>query len=545
MTRVAIPAGLEDHLRAKLGNRYWLEPCLEGNANAFPYRPDENGRAQVETAHPIRPKAATLVNPTPQNGGEPLFLVNIPHGVSPSKRHTSTGVDRVMNLLRNESFGTTAEASRSLVGERTATVIGMNQIRSIDSSYNRSFKRFIEALRFPAGLPVRIFGFFWEPQWTRWWGEGPQEGPKPSQKWEKVKWDSLNSKTLYALSKAYRLLKFLSPDSAKKVRKEHEQPKKLHPSILAQIPYQGLRERIKNSKPTRDFLGQMEQGAPQSNIYFTTMDADTQNLRPKRGDPGAFSRMETLIAQHHEPSIVSLGYQLPPTEAPLLRLAVKMDMAVRATMPMPYFPEPCAGFKVRKANEPNFLYELTFKGAGRGLESRRLIESGRNRLRDGAVLGGEGIITTTPNRMKTKTNQAPELTLDRLKQKSSLQALRSNRIQTHAFPKQWADVFYAGLGFSSGRVTNVTTPMMGIFSIFDPISRMLEGKYKKARFTLVLNQYETRTLTQTEQTKLTKHRKALSDLRMPQEKIDLIERTARASGLAIYRTLKQAVADLS
>lgn len=542
---VKIPPRLKAHIQAKLANSYWLDGCMNGRLERFPYRPVSRGKAQLKPKA-IYPDEAPHDPFVPLTNRKPLFLVNIPVGVSPRLEHHSGKVTHIFKQLEEESFGTTPNASSRLVGNRVAVVLGVNQIYSIDPVLNRSFIKWIRLL--PQVIPIhgRVFGFFWQPEWGKFFSEPKLKGKVLAKKWEKLRWDCLNNKTLYPLQKCFLLLKAVSPASAKKVQKAYEQPDGLHPNIVSQIPYQDLRERIKTSRLTRDLLDAMETGAPHSMIYYVTMDADTLALRVRAGGMGAFSRLDKLIVDHHAPSIASLGYQLASTEPPLLRLAVEIDMAVRSQMPWPYIPEPCGAYKVRLPDEESFLHQLTFKGAGKGLESRRFIQSGSRYFTDGVVLGGDGIVTTTPERMKTKNNQRDTLTLSNLKTKCYLRSLRGRTIQTHAFPKQWAEMMYSGMGLHTACVTNATTPMMHIFGVFDPISRMYAAadRYTSSTFDKVLREHG-RALTAVESEIVAEARKALLKLKIKKNQIDVVVETARKSGKAISGVLKKAVERLS
>jgi len=508
---------LERHIQEKYENREWLEKCLRGKTKSFPYRPNAMGEATVST--PFRPVHHPTEQVTPPEGSASLFLANIPMRELPAMTHNHAKCTALFKRICEESFGATSAESAAMIKNRVAVVLGINQIKSIDPELNRSFRRYIRDIPPNHNVVSRIIGFFWEPQW------------------EATKDD------VYPIKKAFLLLKALDPAKAEKIRKEQEQPRGLAESIIKQIPFQSIRQTIKNSGATRSLISQMEEDAPNSPIYFTLMDDDLISLRGSPTNEGVFSRLEALIAEHDEPSIASLGYSLEEDELPLLRLAVKMDMAVRSTMPMPYFPEPFTAIKVRRPGTANFLRALTFIGAGKALESRRLIESGLRTLNDGAVFSGDGgVVTATPYRMKTIYNQTVDtLTPQILKKKASLQALRGRRLQTHAFPKQWADILYAGLGFRRGPVTDVTGPMMHIFSVYDPISRMFDGseRYTSAVFNRVMKNYN-KPLSDGQTNLLNTAKSKLRLLGMKKAMVDLIQETAKRSGSAILQVLSDA-----
>jgi hypothetical protein len=216
---------------------------------------------------------------------------------------------------------------------------------------------------------------------------------------------------------------------------------------------------------------------------------------------------------------------------------VKLDMAAREAMTAhipysAYFPEP---FLVAR-----FSRRLSFLGAGRALESRRLIENGKlsGALNDEATFIKSGIVTTSPERWKTKKNRSyPTLTPANLRQKAVLEALRGLS-QSHIHPKKWADQVYVGLDFSCSQVTDATTPMMRIFSVFDPISRMLgsEGRFTSLVFDRVLRDYE-KPLSSVQEDILMSSKGRLLALRMPIATIQKVIATAKATGRAIYREI--------
>ncbi len=527
---------LEQHIEQKLANRYWLEPCLSGKTENFPYVADNRGKPEISRLFVPIQRSTNKVESEAEDRLQ--YVVNIPMGFPPRRTHDPSKVTHLFEMLRDQSFGDTEIESAAMVKKRLSVVLGLNQIQSIDPALNRLFRKYIRNLPRIDDVVNRVVAFFWKPKWRADFGAMPKDKPKIHQ------WQTLQKK-VYPLPKAFLLLKSLSPEQAEEVRKTREQPEGLHPSIADQIPYQKIREAIKNSRSTRGLIDQLEDEAPNSPLYYATMDADFLSLRNETGR-GIFSRLDDLIAEKNEPSIASLGYSLSPSETALLRLAVKVDMAVRAVMPMPYFPEPFTAYKVRYPGQDSFLHKLSFIGNGRALESRRFIQNGKKWLTDGAVLKPDGgVITTAPDRMKTKYNQkVTRLTPAVLKKKPTLQALRSNVIQSHAFPKQWADILYAGLPFSCSQVTDATVPMRHIFSVFDPISRMFaKDRYTTGVFDKVMQKYRD-PLTEAEQNLLQTARGRLLNLGMEKKMINCIEKTARESGEAIYQVLSDTLREL-
>ncbi|PIS02805.1 MAG: hypothetical protein COT85_01885 [Chlamydiae bacterium CG10_big_fil_rev_8_21_14_0_10_42_34] len=490
------------HFQEKLENRPWLENCLEGKVESFPYSLDE--AAVPELSKPFFPTDPMTQVVTPRKNGAPLFVANIPFGQAPTKVQDYTKYSQILEQFKKEAFGKTPEQSRREILKSLSLALGINRVKSIDPAFNRAFQRYIRNLPKINAISARAFGFFLEPKWT---------------------YKKYNRLT-YPKNKAFLLLK--------------------EASGTVKIPFQKIREAIKNSGSTRDFVKSFEESAPKSPIYYTIMDDDSISLRGSQTKEGVFSRLKTLIEATHLPSIISPGYRLKNDELPLVRFAVQIDAAVRATMPMPYFPEPCTAFKIKGPNEPNYLGKLSFIGKGTALESRRFIESGRNVLTDGAVFVADGaVVTTTPARMITeKSKKFATLTPAQTKTKPCLQSLRSRVIQSHAFPKQWADILYAGLNFSTPKVTDATCRMMNIFSVFDPISRMFasEGRFSADTFDSAMQNY-TNPLTQTQKDILASAKAHLMQLKMKEEMVDLVIETAKKSGAAIYLELTKLVSD--
>ena len=512
---------LERHLIQKLNNHEWLNKCSQGQVDSFPYRVDPNGKATIGDLL-FQPNRTPVNIERARNTSSPRFVVNMPLAHSPSQtcQHDYRRYLEIFNAFKKQSFTAASEKS---VPSQLALVLGINQIKSIDPAVNRAFKDFIQHLPRERAVPGDAYGFFWKPVW---------EAKKPN---------------VYPISKAFLLLKALSSNQAEKVRKKYETGEgSLHPDIISQIPFQKIRETIKNSSSTRTMMRQMEEKFPKAPIYYTVMDADFVSLKGEKKKKGLFTCLKQMIQRHLCPSIASPGYRASDDELAIIKLGISIDMAVREAMAQthtPYFPEPCTAFKVRNPNEPNFLRRLSFLGSGQALETRRLKESAPEYLTDGAVFENLGaVVTSTPKRMKTKKNQRLGLTLtpSQLKKKESLMAIRGIS-QSHAFPKQWADILYAGLNFKCSLVTNATTPMMHIFSVFDPISRMFAtpGRYSTTIFDQVMKNYN-QPLSEAQKALLLSARVKLEQLGMDPDMIKRIEACATASGEAIHRVLFEA-----
>lgn len=511
---------LERHLQQRLDNRPWVEGCLQRKTASFPYRVAEKGPATMDR-HLSVPNPQIWTRPTPCQNHKPRYVINIPLRHYPGEIDTEP-FTHLLGLIQNESFGKTTEASKQEVKQRVVVVIGINQIQSIDPAMNRAFKSFFDVLPRIQGLAYRVYGFFWIPKWT-FCGE--------------LKGD------IYKKEKAFLLLKALSHadlDIATPVRTRWEgDATRLHPDIVSQVPYQGIRTTIQRSQETRLGVKRFEESAKENPVYYVVMDADLSALR--KGE-GLFTRIDQCIQMRGLPSVVSLGYSVAQTEPPLLRTGIKIDMLVRQALGyLAYFPEPCSAFLVRRPNEDNHLLKLSFEGRGETLENRRLYQSGIATgvlKRDAVFVADGGVTMGTPGRMLTLKNQSVAiLTKKSLKVKKNLQAIKGTR-QTHASSLKWAENIYTGLDFSCSKVAEAREPLSYIFKVYDPISRMFAtpGRYSTKVFDAVMTQYHG-PLSDGDQNLLNTAKGKLSKLGMTKAMMDEVEAAAKRSGEAIYQEL--------
>lgn len=523
MSRISkIRATLEDHLKEKIANQKWLYKSINGRNIHFPYKLVEKEATIAREI--IYPNDQSARNPSIPEGNLPLYLVNVPMAHRPEEEGYET-FEKLMKLFKEESFGTNVAESQKEIKERFCLVIGINQIHSIDTRVNRLFKNWLKNMPRAYNVPYRVFGFFWKPNW--------------------VKTDA--NPRIYRIETAFTLLKHLSKPAASRVRNHFEGGKgKLSQELIAQIPYQRIRDKIKESDLTAAFAKKYDKEGKSSPIYLAVMDADAKALKRKIG---LFTRFDKAIKKNDTPSAITLGYRVIEPDRPLLELGVKLDMVCRAAMngEIPYsayFPEPCSLFCIKKPNEKLMLDKVSFIGPGRGLENRRFIENGlRNEVleRDSVFITDGGVATNTPPRMKTKKNgEVKELTPVKLQHKGNLQALRGVS-QTHVHPKHWADSLYAGLDFKASKVTDATGPMMRLFSVYDPLSRMLTPTEKRFSNTIindVITNYD-EDLKPDQKKQLAAAKKDLKEVGMKKSMIDKIEKAATASGEAIHKLLSK------
>lgn len=499
-------ASLESHIEKKASNRSWLASCIiKGKPKYFPYRPEENlsirGASKQRNPAPLEKLQASEKT-------HPVFLVNIPVA-SPHTKKVSVQARFILTTIANEAFGRNmSESRRSL--NKLAIVLGFNRIRSIDERRNRAFREEFNSFSIK-GIRASLLRFFLTPYWSK------------QEKWEEEK--------LYPAKKAFFILRHFNTEVSQKILNRYEA------SSRFTIPFSRIREMIKNCSATRSFLDNFTESYPRSPVYYTLMDDDFRSLKAPQ-PTGIFSRVTKLIKEKNHPSKVSLGYSFAENVPILTRLALKLDMKMREKMEgLCYLPEPFSVFRVSK----RFFSKLSFiQGNQEDLESRHFRKNGEKFFPGEAVFHADGgVVTTTPKRMiSEKAKKIESLSLATLKRKPVIQGLRSSRMQSHVFPRVWADNLYASLGFKVSVVAKVKGPMTHIFGVFDPLSRMLNtvGRYSSSNFDDVLENYFD-PLSDAQENMLNTQKAKLAQQGVPKAIIDQIERIARNCGIVIYREL--------
>lgn len=513
---------LKRHLSQKIANRGWLLSCLDGHYAQFPYTHKEKEASVAQAI--FKPNNQPTRTPETQGSQLPFYLVNVPFAHRPGAQGYQS-ILRLLNLYKTEAFGQTTLDSENEIKNRFSLVIGVNQIQSLDQEVNLEFADWIAQLPKVKGIAYRIIGFLWVPNWDA----------------------TANTPAFaYPPMTAFTLLKQFSKAAALEVRTTLEgTAEQLNKKIISQVPIQKIREKIKKSLETKDFIDDVGQKNPLAPIYFGVMDSDALQFR--RGT-GIFSRYDQTILRHHTPSALTHGYSVIEPNRPLIELGVSLDMICRAAMNSifsygAYFPEPGSFFCVKRPNGISTLSNLTFIGDGQTLETRRLIKSGllANALyRDSVFIPDGGVTTSTPERMKTiKNGKVPVLTAQKLRNKTNLKALRGIS-QTHITPKQWADNLYLALDFTVSQITDATGPMMHLFSVYDPLSRIfaIPDRFKPTNVDQVLQNYF-QPLTIAQNTARLDARTSLLNLQMNPDLVDRIEMAAQASGTAIAQALAQ------
>ena len=240
---------IETHLLERLNNHPWIEATLAGDAKKFPYRIAEKGKAVLDQMDYVANNPSKLL--PVGTDGKTRYLVNIPC--------TSRMIKKVPNYftflekLFIEQSAHSISASNSFAKESLSVVVGVNQPKSIDPSKNRELATIFDTLPKAQELPFNVFVFFWIPQWEV---------------------SNYGIKHLYPKERAYLLIKALStPEStvALRILGNTEGETSLSPDLVNQIPFQQIRNRIKESVVTKRFLQHYERTSPNSRIYYGVM----------------------------------------------------------------------------------------------------------------------------------------------------------------------------------------------------------------------------------------------------------------------------------
>jgi hypothetical protein len=459
--------------RRQYNHEEWVSALVAGDANvaSFPYRPMEKGRATISDYH--CPVFGNTMMPTPAKD-ETVYLIAVPIVLSnctDGHAHLSRNIKAVID----ESFGKTAVTSQKAVAHRIACVVGYNCMFSLDSEVNRARTNYMQQLPQVDQLALRILWFMWKPQWRT----------------------TLDPHRAYDVEKAYRLLKVVSPQKAEALLRYLETAPKIVAAYKAQIPYQDIRETIKNHAATEEIVAHLRLRAPQSDIYLASLDGEQNPSLRNGGGLGLYSWYDLLLdiyGRKRKMHVVSTGYRAPDTEGFGMQCAVRGDMVGRQAMAhhftnAPYFLEPNVIFYLNP-EVPLTAYSF-IGGSSARCESLRFIQNGiaSGLIDPEAMLFSPdgGGVATDMGRFRTKVlakyaNCTP-------KQFCSIKFLKALHgiPQTHTFAHEWAERIYTVIP-SVGSKTDTTTPMMSCYGCYDPIKvlntfcQTVWGRYHSSEF---------------------------------------------------------------
>jgi len=481
--RHIIESRIDQHLKYKLSNHLWVNLFFNEiekfDVKNFPYVPDTNSGAILDRVIFEESGMANSFPKVKTNNNNTKYVALIPAKVSFKKEKISN----ILNILKNESYGTTKKESRAWVRENLAVVIALNRPRSIDNEVNNDFLDQVFLPKKVDGIAYNVFGFFW---YFKWKSQIPNAlVVKANANYKDLKYRNMYFKEfntfLYPVKKSYLLLKCLNQNIAMKLRESLEdRDDKLSKELKQIINMQKIRERMLRKGYAQSYIDYFAKLAPRSSKYLCSLDADVISIRCKKDNKGLFEHYDNLIASYYKkrkilPSFLSTGYAASSNENPVLKAAIDIDMNVRSAMTAyfpAYFPEPNFAWLItNKVTISSFSF-MGKNRRDRKLESLRLMQNAISKNLadiDSFVFGRCGHVITNTERMRTKTIEGKvEVNFNK---KEDFQSLRSNRSQSHSFPRIWAGQIYSFLDLKKvGRMTNVTTPLMKLYSIFHPLS---------------------------------------------------------------------------
>ncbi len=424
---------------------------------------------------------------TPQPEAQAGFVVTLPmlFKVPYQTKPSYNIVNEITRQFEEESFGAAPAKSKKEAHTNLRLVIGGNRFKSLDKRVNQAFKKYVAAMPLTVINRARLFGFFWEPIWTK------------------------TGTTTYSVKEVrpyYDYLRRLSPKLAERILQRLECPTE---GINSRIPYQGIREKIKNHSYTVLAFDSLYRTCPDRPLYMSVMDPDFVTLRIN--GKGLFSYYQRLIEKHPIPlEYATTGYAASDEEDPLPYWAIRMDMKVRAAIAKvfpqaPYPPEP--NLIVLKPEDeetvPESFYLYTPKTRVRSLKKNQTNgNEGRNLLDNilidreisldamACVSKGSLPIAIPPRFVTENTKKITQLSKKNIYRPEILKAFRGIR-QAHYRPL-WGFAMNVSHALSTSNET-IRSYLTKILKPFDPICLCTEGKTTftdKERFTQLINSYE-------------------------------------------------------
>ncbi|NGX63789.1 MAG: hypothetical protein KR126chlam6_01203 [Candidatus Anoxychlamydiales bacterium] len=301
--RAIIEKKLDKHLQEKRVNNRWIYPLIYEsntvNVEAFPFRPDEMSHTKFDkyiyTSTTKQPNTLPKVEP---NSKTPKYTMLIPAKGSNNKEQ----VPNILNLFKDQSYGTTAKESRDWVKANLAAVIALNRPQSLEETVNEEFKDQIESTKKVDGIAYRVFGFFWTFDWiTKSDADARVDAKKAKAKKAKGKKGEVPKVIVQKVEDrkvkdTYLLLRYLNADAAKEVRERFEGNDDSLSDELKQIMnIQKIRERLLTEPHAQVFLDHFAKKAPNSPRYLCSQDADVQSISCQQDQKGLFEHYDGLI----------------------------------------------------------------------------------------------------------------------------------------------------------------------------------------------------------------------------------------------------------
>jgi hypothetical protein len=280
----------------------------------------------------------------PVNSDQPTYMVTMLHLVR------KENLDKQLELLKEEGFGVSKEESLRESATRLHAFVGLNYCHGFDCAENRANKMRINGLLSERPKPnVSYESFHWTPQWVYNIpkAKGKNPWPYPDLKSLKLKWlfpiSKQTTKVPQSIAKRlFRLLQDAYP---------HYTPA-LYQKIMEDkvVPYQGLREAIKNSPSVQLFFNAFRFYRWYRPCYLATTDDDAVKLR--NDGKGVFTHYDDLIKTYPNLELASTGYFMVDPKNHHVEVASRVNLVARQgcfLMPNAAYPP-----------EPNMIVKIPF-----------------------------------------------------------------------------------------------------------------------------------------------------------------------------------------
>ncbi len=406
-----------------------------------------------------------------------------------TKKYESKVLDPYLKVLEETAFIAEREKDEKL--QNIKFVIGLNRPRSLSSKKNLVLYKELASLQ-KSPIDVRFFGFFWDFPWMKF--ERDKNGILiKNKKGKKVGYEEVLA--------FYKKFKKRNPKKAKEFRILNE---KSHGIRNRMVPYRSLREVVKNSNQTEDFVKEIRTENTKTNIYLFITDPDTVDFN------GCFSNYFE-IADNERPDVFTSGYNFYSDKQPMVTLASELDMLVRditaKNFPQGvYFPEPSLCLRVLpdKNNVAESFEKLTPTGKvskkdyNMPGESKNIIDKIYENRKNPKVIFSKvrNLFTKAPAR-SFKNKRSGDLIFKGKYQNgivtnwefNDLINITKNSAQSHAYGKSWATNMLEAFEFKDCSYSNVILDerikrqvsislLNRLFNSYDPINLAENSKDK-------------------------------------------------------------------
>lgn len=459
----------------------WLQAVLAGDApHKFPYHYADTASKTIELDTSLYPEDQLKTPPQFKPPKKQVaYVLTIPLLAEEDFAKTAEKLDKLASVIKNQAFYEKDCKEAPDVNERVFVVFGVNCPHSLDTAQNEAFVISIRQFQKITKVNAVVIGTQWHPKIMNPGSSRVSPSKKANQELEKKAHTAFQSLKEANLEKALQVQGYLRSQKCTKKNKSGDEVESRKTRLRRQIPYQQIRDWLKNeSLPWIQFL-LSQPDAP--TLYFGCLDGDTLSLNGEGQEMGLLKTYDRMVLQSTvPPMLMSTGYFFPQDVDSVTALANRIDMHIRTYMAkyaplFLYYPEPNLFILLNElCKGPEWITKFSFVGgAGNDTEARRLLENLTGYLQVDRVrfVASRCLITTPPKRMIASKSKLGALSFKDL----TPDVLKSMRgiSQTHFKPNIWASNVYSGLkvierlpeGITQSRT--VTAIFMHIFNVFD------------------------------------------------------------------------------